>query len=86
MARKPDNVGDTTPETVVKETRKETQKPAEAETAYTAAEFAQNAARLFGTRATADIVTAAFRVDGKETATLSEAKKMVEQFMNKEVR
>lgn len=82
MAKKTDTPEGTVPETVKTEAVPQT--PVEA--VYTAAEFARNAARLFGDRATADIVTAAFRVNGKETATLTEARRLVEQFMSKEVR
>lgn len=57
-----------------------------AEAVYAAVEFAGNAARLFGEKATADLVIAAFRLEGKENATLSEAKGIVEKFMNKEVK
>ena len=85
MAKKPETAVETAPENTKHELPVEAaQKPAEA--VYMAAEFAQNAARLFGHRATADIVTAAFRVNGKETATLTEARRLVEQFMSKEVR
>ena len=57
-----------------------------AEPEYTVAEFAGNAARLFGQKANADLVNAAFKVAGKESATLSEAKEIVRKFMNREVR
>ena len=57
-----------------------------AEAVYTIAEFAGNAARLFGERANADLVTAAFKVAGRQEATLSEAKVIVEEFMKREVR
>lgn len=57
-----------------------------AESVYTVEEFASNAAHLFGERATADLVTAAFKVAERQDAALSEAKGIVEQFMNKEVR
>ena len=59
---------------------------AAAEAVYTAAEFAANAARLFGEKASADIVTAAFHMIGRESATVSEAKNIVEKFMSREVR
>ena len=57
-----------------------------AEAAYTVGEFAANAARLFGEKASADIVTAAFHMIGRESATVSEAKNIVEKFMSREVR
>ena len=57
-----------------------------AEATYMAAEFAKNAAHLFGPRANADLVTAAFKVAGRQNATLSEAKTIVEEFMNREVK
>lgn len=82
MAKKSETVTDTAEREIP--AQKEPQKDAEAE--YTAAEFAENAERLFGKRATADLVTAAFRVENKETATLSEAKGIVARFMSKEVR
>lgn len=85
MAKKPETAVETAPENTKHELPVEAaQKPAEA--VYMAAEFAQNAARLFGDRATADIVTAAFKVAGRRNATLTEARCLVEQFMNKEVR
>lgn len=86
MTKKSDTVGNAAKESAGLEipAQKETRKDAEAE--YTAAEFAGNAERLFGKRATADLVTAAFRVERKETATLSEAKDIVARFMDKEVK
>ena len=86
MAKKPDTVSNAAPESAEREipAQKEPRKDAEAE--YTATEFAGNAERLFGKRATADLVTAAFRVERKETATLSEAKDIVARFMDKEVK
>ena len=60
--------------------------PETAEAAYTVGEFAANAGKLFGKRANADLVTAAFKVGGRQTATLSEAKDIVGKFMNREVK
>lgn len=62
----------------------EVQTPEEPE--YTVAEFAMNATHLFGGRANADIVHAAFLVEGRGKATLSEAKEIVAGFMKKEVK
>ena len=56
------------------------------EAAYTVNEFAANAEKLFGKRANADLVTAAFKLEGKASATLSEAKDIVGKFINREVR
>ena len=56
------------------------------ESVYEVTEFAGNAAHLFGERANADLVTAAFKVAGRQEATLSEAKDIVEKFMKREVR
>lgn len=56
------------------------------EAAYTVNEFAANAEKLFGKRANADLVTAAFKLEGKASATLSEAKDIVEKFISREVR
>lgn len=62
--------------------------PAKAEKAaqesiYTATELADNY-KVFGTFR--EIVVIALRKAGKETATLSEAKKIVDAFKNKEVK
>lgn len=53
------------------------------ESVYTAAELADNH-KVFGTFR--EIVVVALRMAGKETATLSEAKKIIEKFKNKEVK
>ena len=58
--------------------------PVEAE--YTVSEFAANAKKLFGDRANADLVNAAFMVNGKGKATIPQAKAMVSEFMSKEVK
>lgn len=56
------------------------------ESQYTVGEFAANAARLFGAKANSDLVHAAFLVEGISKATLSEAKKIVAGYMQKEVK
>lgn len=56
------------------------------EATYTVGEFAQNAKKLFGKQANADIVTAAFKVAKKTSATLPEATGIVSNFMSKEVK
>lgn len=53
------------------------------ESVYTAEELADNH-KLFGTYR--EIVVIALRCAGKETATLSEAKSIIEKFKNKEVK
>lgn len=67
-------------------TAAETAGKSDAESVYKAAEFAGNAAHLFGNRANADLVTAAFKVAERQEATLSEARGIVEEFMKREVR
>lgn len=52
------------------------------ESVYTARELADNY-RAFG--ASKEIVTVALRLAGKETATFSEARKIIEKFSTKEV-
>jgi len=53
------------------------------ESVYTAKELADNH-KVFGTYR--EIVVVALRNAGKETATLSEARKIIEKFKNKEVK
>ena len=53
------------------------------ESVYTAAELADNY-KVFGTFR--EIVVVALRIAGKETATFSEAKKIIDKFKNKEVK
>lgn len=77
--KKPEGVETVKPETA------EAVAPDVAEAAYKVAEFAANAEKLFGKRANADLVNAAFKLAGRRTATLSEAKVIVEKFINKEV-
>ncbi len=70
------NSTDTVEKTAVKA---EIQAP---ESVYTAKELADNH-KVFGTFR--EIVVVALRLAGKETATFSEAKKIIEKFKNKEV-
>ena len=56
------------------------------ESVYSVEEFAENAGKAFGARANADLVRAAFMVEGKTKATLSEAKDIVRKFMSREVK
>lgn len=56
---------------------------APAESVYTREELANNH-KVFGTYR--EIVDVALRMEGKDTATLAEAKKIVEKFKNKEVK
>ena len=60
--------------------------PKVTEPEYSVEEFAANAVNLFGAKANADIVVAAFRMVGKRTATLSEAKDIVGKFIGREVK
>lgn len=53
------------------------------ESVYTASELADNY-KVFGTYR--EIVVVALRMAGKETATFSEAKNIIERFKNKEVK
>lgn len=54
------------------------------ESVYTAAELANNAYKVF--KVPREIVVVALRLAGKETATLTEAKAIIEKFKNKEVK
>lgn len=56
------------------------------ESVYSVGEFAENAKKTFGDKANADLVRAAFMVESKAKATLSEAKGIVSKFMSKEVK
>lgn len=58
--------------------------PVAKEPEYSASEFVHAAKKLFGT--TPDIVAAALKAKNKSTATISEAKKIVDAFRNKEVK
>lgn len=54
------------------------------ESVYPAGELAANAKKVFGTRQ--ECVAAALRASGKTDCTVSEAKRIVEKFLNREVR
>lgn len=54
------------------------------EAVYTAGEFAANAGKLFRTRK--ECVMAAFAAAGRSECTISEAKRIVESFLRREVR
>lgn len=62
---------------------KAAQKPAQ-ESVYSAGELAANARKIFGTRQ--ECVEAALRSADKTECTVSEAKKIVEKFLKKEVK
>lgn len=68
-------------ETSVKEAKVETKAPAES--VYTAEELANNH-KAFDTYR--EIVVVALRLAGKDTATFTEAKSIIEKFKNKEVK
>lgn len=51
---------------------------------YTAAELAQASKKVFNT--SPDIVTAALRMAGVESATIAEAAEVIKKFANKEVK
>lgn len=57
--------------------------PAAKESVYTAGELAKNH-KLFNT--SYEIVAVALRLAGKKTATFTEAKKIIENFKNREVK
>ena len=50
---------------------------------YSAEELAANAKSLFGTNP--ECVTAALKINGKDTCTIEEAKRLVNDFLKKEV-
>ena len=52
---------------------------------YTVDEFAKAAGKVFGEGTSPDIVFAAFKVKGIDSATVEDAKKLVNAFANKEV-
>lgn len=62
---------------------KKTAAPQQVESVYTAAELADNAMTLFKVRK--ECVAAALKAAGKDNATVSAAKKIVADFMSKEV-
>lgn len=53
---------------------------------YSAEEFAQNAASVFGADVRSECVIAAFRLAEKKSATRQEAEKIVREFLRKEIR
>lgn len=70
-------------DTTEKQETKQMVKAEQQESFYTIEEFASNANELFGTMP--ECVTVALKIAGKESYPLSEAKKIVEHFLNKEV-
>lgn len=62
---------------------KETVKPLAVESVYTAEELAKNH-KVFNTYR--EIVVVALKRAGKQTATFSEAKKIIDEFKNREVK
>ncbi len=58
--------------------------PAEAAATYTAAELIAAAPEKFGV--SLDVATAALRMAGKKTATVEEAKTIITEFANREVK
>lgn len=72
-----------TAENVVEQPKKQTTKKVkEVESVYSAAELAQNH-KVLG--ASFEIVDVALKIAGKESATLKEAQKIVDEFKHKEV-
>ncbi|MCD8308891.1 MAG: hypothetical protein LUD19_03470 [Clostridia bacterium] len=65
-------------------TKKTTKTNAEAE--YTVEEFTANAAAVFGTAVSPDIVKTALRLAGVTTTTKSAAVKIIKEFQKKEVK
>lgn len=57
-----------------------------AEASYTAAEYANHAATVFGEKVSPDIVRAAFACAGKKSAPRSAAIKLVRDFYSREVK
>ena len=60
--------------------------PPQEETKYSVDEYVKAAEAVFGAGTSPDIVRAAFKKAGKNEAGISEAKKLVEEFANKEVK
>ena len=56
------------------------------ESTYTVEEFVKAADSVFGTHYSPDIIRAAMKVAGKDTATKAEAKKIISEFAEKEVK
>ena len=65
------------------DTAQSVEKKKSAESRYPASELAREAEKIFGAGVTQDIVTAAFFVAGKNEATKSEAKEIVNSFLTK---
>lgn len=61
-------------------------KKAEDTSTYTVDEFVRAADTVFGKKYSPDIIRAAMKMAGKETATRSEARRIVTQFAEKEVK
>ena len=76
-----ENTGDTVEETM---TASEEKPKAGQESVYSVNELAANARKIFGTRQ--ECVAAALKASGKTECTVSEAKKIVEKFLKKEVK
>lgn len=56
------------------------------ESTYTVEEFVKAADSVFGKHYSPDIIRAAMKVAGKDTATKAEAKKIISEFAEKEVK
>lgn len=65
---------------------KQTPKKKGSESVYTVQELEDNAESVFGSGAKRECVRAAFRSAGKTRATREEAKKVVDNFLKKEVK
>lgn len=65
---------------------KQTSKKKSSESVYTVQELVNNAEAVFGARTKKECVAAAFRFAGKTQATREEAKRIVENFLKKEVK
>lgn len=66
------------------ETKTTTAAPVEAAATYTAAELIAAAPEKFGV--SPDVATAALRMAGKKTATVEEARTIITEFANREVK
>ena len=76
-----ENTGGTVEETMTASAEKP---KARKESVYSVNELAANARKIFGTRQ--ECVAAALKASGKTECTVSEAKKIVEKFLKKEVK
>jgi len=61
-------------------------KEAVAESIYTAEELANSSTKVFGAKVRRDCVVASFRCAGVTSATVAEAKKIVNAFLQREVK